>query len=486
MSLADPVAPERPRRRPILGRFLLILLVSLAVPVLPYLVARWNASRAVQAAAAAIATQDPGWTWEEIQDCRDPVPDDQNGATQVLAAYKLLPPQWMNWHDPAVLARVGLTEIDSPALDNLLSPPQSGRRLDDKYLKVIRAEVERARPALTAALRVTEYRRGRFPIPWRATYFTTLLGEVQNARAVSTLLGYRAQVRAHDGDFGEACACARAMLHVARTLDAEPAVIAYLVRVAQAQAAVDSLQRTLALGQPAAADLVPLASLLEQEDATEPALCLAAMRGERAGVHKMFEAYESGEVPLADLMRLAEMNPRWAGALGLLAVPTVRHAHAAYLRHITAFIEISKLPAAEQPARYREAEQELRADPNAVFARLLVPAADRIAATQLRRQAELRCVVAGLAAERYRQEKDHWPERLTMLVPMYLKAVPADPYDGQPLRLRRLRSGVVIYAVGPDQKDDGGAVNRRNPVSAGTDVGFRLWDVDQRGRPAPR
>jgi hypothetical protein len=35
-------------------------------------------------------------------------------------------------------------------------------------------------------------------------------------------------------------------------------------------------------------------------------------------------------------------------------------------------------------------------------------------------------------------------------------------------------------------KDDGGAVNRRNPVSPGADVGFRLWDADQRGQRSPQ
>jgi hypothetical protein len=63
--------------------------------------------------------------------------------------------------------------------------------------------------------------------------------------------------------------------------------------------------------------------------------------------------------------------------------------------------------------------------------------------------------------------------------------VPADPYDGKPLRLRRVRDGIVIYAVGPDLKDDGGAVNRRNPLSPGADIGFRLWDANQRGRFSP-
>jgi len=46
------------------------------------------------------------------------------------------------------------------------------------------------------------------------------------------------------------------------------------------------------------------------------------------------------------------------------------------------------------------------------------------------------------------------------LVPNSIKAVPADPYDGKPLRYRRLSDGVVVYALGFDRKDNGGRYHR--------------------------
>jgi hypothetical protein len=61
--------------------------------------------------------------------------------------------------------------------------------------------------------------------------------------------------------------------------------------------------------------------------------------------------------------------------------------------------------------------------------------------------------------------------------------VPTDLYDGQPLRLRRLDDGLVIYSVGPDGKDDGGKLDRQNPVGPGMDLGFQLWDVAKRRQP---
>jgi hypothetical protein len=67
------------------------------------------------------------------------------------------------------------------------------------------------------------------------------------------------------------------------------------------------------------------------------------------------------------------------------------------------------------------------------------------------------------------------------LVPRYLKEIPVDPYDGAPLRMRRLDDGLVIYSVGPDGKDNGGTLG--NGVGApGTDTGIRLFDPEHRRR----
>jgi hypothetical protein len=89
-----------------------------------------------------------------------------------------------------------------------------------------------------------------------------------------------------------------------------------------------------------------------------------------------------------------------------------------------------------------------------------------------------------VAAERYRKEHGRWPENMAALVTAgLLKEVPTDPFDGQPLRWRRLPKGIVVYSVGPDGKDNGGNINRANPVAVGTDLGFQLWDVAHRRQP---
>jgi hypothetical protein len=73
-------------------------------------------------------------------------------------------------------------------------------------------------------------------------------------------------------------------------------------------------------------------------------------------------------------------------------------------------------------------------------------------------------------------------------VPAYLSAVPIDPFDKLPLRLRARPEGLLIYSVGPDGQDNGGHIDRQKP-GPGTDLGFQLWHSGQRHRgvrPGPK
>src|SRR5207248_5771811 len=89
---------------------------------------------------------------------------------------------------------------------------------------------------------------------------------------------------------------------------------------------------------------------------------------------------------------------------------------------------------------------------------------------------------AMIAVERYRRVNNRWPDTLTDLVPTFLPNMPLDPFDGKPLRYRRLDDGVVIYSISSDGKDNGGKFDK-DPAKAGSDLGVRLWDVPQCRQP---
>jgi hypothetical protein len=80
------------------------------------------------------------------------------------------------------------------------------------------------------------------------------------------------------------------------------------------------------------------------------------------------------------------------------------------------------------------------------------PLLDRVTDTH----ALQRVTEVALALRLYRKEHGRYPEDLQALAPKFLPSVPSDPYDGKPLRYRKLQKGFKVWSVGGNRKDDGG------------------------------
>jgi hypothetical protein len=82
-----------------------------------------------------------------------------------------------------------------------------------------------------------------------------------------------------------------------------------------------------------------------------------------------------------------------------------------------------------------------------------------LACSEKAAQADASCELArlGLATARYRTEMGACPKTLEELTPKFITAIPPDPFDGKPLRMAARDGGVVLYSIGPDGRDDGGA-----------------------------
>ena len=71
--------------------------------------------------------------------------------------------------------------------------------------------------------------------------------------------------------------------------------------------------------------------------------------------------------------------------------------------------------------------------------------------------AQARLGLTALALEQFRATHENkYPSALSALTPDYLATIPADPFDGQPLRYRIKANGYLLYSIGPDLKDDSG------------------------------
>jgi hypothetical protein len=72
-------------------------------------------------------------------------------------------------------------------------------------------------------------------------------------------------------------------------------------------------------------------------------------------------------------------------------------------------------------------------------------------------QTSVDLAVIACALERRRRAQGSYPERLELLAPEFIKALPQDPCSGEAFRYRPLRNDrFVLYSVGWNQTDDNG------------------------------
>lgn len=438
----------------------------------------WNRTKMaskLQQALAELDRTDPGWRLEDIEAARAEIPEEENSARVVVAAARQMPQRW-------------------PSADfsdgGFLNLPSNEKLSSEDYLRLTK-EIRSVQPTLMTASKLADLPRGRHRIHFERNPIMTLLPDQQETRRIVSLLVYEAMRQDQRGDSKKALTTCRAALNAARSLGDEPIFISQLIRTAGVVAACQAVERTLGQGEPPPEEMSALQKVLEDEDAF--AGLRIAVRGERGALNQVFEGIERGEISLHELehdFNKGSRSDAMKDTLISLWRMDTREDHALFLSLMNKHVENSQLPLHERVAADKTLDQEIRARvvPSVVpgpplITRWLLPAISKIGEAERRKHAIVRCTVVALAAERYRCEKKAWSDKIDQLCPQFLAAVPLDPFDGKPLRYRRVKDGVIIYSVGQDGVDNGGKLDRVNLNSPGVDLGFRLWDVPKRRQP---
>ena len=202
------------------------------------------------------------------------------------------------------------------------------------------------------------------------------------------------------------------------------------------------------------------------------------MRGERAGIDRVTEQiddrFDFSSIYNGPLGEIVDRVKWWS--------MTQTQKRALYLSMMTDLVEIAKFAPERQFSSLPELDKKWNSSwsPAGVVIALYRSRGVEI----VRAQAALSAAVAAISAERFRLAHGRWPGKLDELVPAYLAALPLDPCNGKPLRMKQVDGGLIIYSVGTDQVDNDGQID--GPVSSRTaDIGFRLFDPAQR-RQSPR
>lgn len=441
------------------GLLILLILAVCAWTCLPH-----AAQQRLNEAMAELDRDDPGWRLEDIEAAREQIPEEENSARVIAAAVKLLPRRW----PPQELA------------DRIATLTPQVRMAPEEFQR-LKQELDNVQPALKEARKLADMPRGRHPLAYQPFVMYTALNDQAETRRVVNLLYYDSLQHDQEQDILSASNACRAALHAAASIGDEPFAASQWIRIDGAILACQGIERALAQGEPASRELANLQNLLCKED-DFPDLLVAA-RGERAMRHESFVEIERGDVPLTH--HFFGRRPAWEEYVyGRFTREKFREAHPALLTEMTCFVSIAQSPVPEQAPAERALDARLRAlkemDPLVVE---LIPSFHKVFLASRRKHVYLRCTIAALAVERYRQKHKQWPDSLNKLCPQFLSAVPLDPFDGEPLRYRRVADGVVLYSVSSDTVDNNGNLDREHPNQPGVDIGVRLWDVDKRRQP---
>jgi hypothetical protein len=445
-------------------RVALVLLGALLLLAGGYLARDWQEKRALAKVLGELDVRAPGWRLEDVELARAQVPEAHNAAMLVLAAAASIPPDWQGKQvKPSV----------EKAVAAALETHTQGECLKTEDVRALRAARDSAQPALADARSLADLPDGRYRVDWTADGVSTLLPHLSVIPQVATLLSCDALVRALDGDASGSLAACRAVLNAGRSVGDEPVCVSQMVRMQIRENACRQVEFALAHGEPSDRALANLQRAIDDEE-SEPLLrwCL---QGELGAMDRFLGWIDSEEVTPKQAHDMGANFPE-----SLLLASTATRSRIALLRYYSIALEIAKLcPEAQNDALAR-LEETARGMPFA--ARMLAPALRRVFTTDHRTRALLLCTLAAVAAERYRMATGNWPSSLPKLVPEFLSKLTADPFDGEPLRIRHLPDGVAIYTVGQDRRDDLGTDDLDARRKRSDDDVFRLWDVQRRHR----
>lgn len=477
------------RRRPWWQRIILGLLISFVV----FAIGRWisweytyaQGEKELAEAIAETDRLDPRWRWEQIEEDREKVPDEENSILVVNEVYEHI----KKWNESVIKLPDGDTLIGKWQID---WPPN--QQLDDSRRDGIQQALAQRADMVKLALRLKDLPRGKAVVHLKPNSMATHIPHGIQVRSTVAVFDFELERLIADRNWSEAVDRVYAILNLGAGLRNDYFSICQLIRVAIRIQAVKRIERLLAMGQPSGPALKELASHMSQE--ADEDLLTPAFRGERALISVLFENLITGRLSFEEFVTETGGASSDVNSLSRILGWRFYSAklpadHAYFLRSLNTALEIAKLPEHEQLPRYRDFCTRFSADANEarqrherILSTLLVPGVDKLAESIIRDKALLRCAITALAAERYRIDTNAWPKSLADLCPKYMNEPLLDPFDGQPLKYVNRDDGVTIYSVGADGIDGSAKNLTASGREPGADLGFRLWNVDQRGLPA--
>ncbi len=270
-------------------------------------------------------------------------------------------------------------------------------------------------------------------------------------RNMTKILCAQGRLSAQNGNVGQAWDDAIASLRLANSLQTEPLLISQLARSAQFDLTADLIRSVAEIGLPSQLQYDEIMKLLLSFENTAP--FVLAMDGDRLLVGEW-----AFRLPLSALNKIiAEQED--GSTKRKLTTALLSRDHAAYLTAMRACSKNASEPYSSDDAELME---RLLKDvpPDCVITRMIIPAYSPVKGRYVSMIAQERVIRAGLAALQYASKEGGYAERLDALKAGNL----VDPFTGKALIYRTTPSGFVVYSVGQNLVDEGGAASKQKGV----------------------
>jgi len=455
--LRDWEEQRRRRRRRIRLIVVLGVLLLIVLPLLAGFIYDRYWEGKVAAKVAQLRAQGKLLTFQQMLDrCKD-LPPEQNSALVYLKAFGQLS-----------------KDAQARVLENLQYIDALGTRPSPTLMEMYGSEASANADGLKTILSAALLEQGCYPLQPAPSPWELLLPHCQEIRGAVRLCGRIAVLHAARQQPAQATPYLMAGFGLASSLGHKPFLIEGLVRTSADTAALKALEHGLALCQFRPEELLRLEARLEHE---RDELTLGpALVWERSAAHFTFERMIGNR----KYMHALSADGKFPAVYALL--PGWREQDELfYDRMMDEAERIMALPPRQALAQMRQyasfLDASLRAKwPPPVVTAMLLPAISRALRDQVQAKVRLSIAAAALAAEQYRQKNGRWPDSLEELVPEFLDEVPEDWFGTGKVRYEHTESGVILYSVGPDGRDNGGA---GQPDA--DDLTFRLLDPELRG-----
>jgi hypothetical protein len=329
----------------------------------------------------------------------------------------------------------------------------------------------------------------RYPLQYRGV--STLLPHLARLKNLAQWLSASALYKIRRGDIKGAVDDIESTLLVTRLTEYEPILISQLVRNAVIAIAVSYCWPLLEADNLTDADLARLQGIFERVDPIGP--MVLGLQGERAMGRDTFEMIRSSQINVNDLIdssRLFEddespphalenlpYGEEMLGAVRLYVIYPIwqfafSHGDEKHLlEESQAMIDSARASISGKSATLvRSLENRLsdKEKPGGEYRSwryfvtgLFMPANVKAAGRAFRVKTQCNIAVAAIALRRYQLRHKKYPNNLGELVPEFVSEVPVDYMDGKPLRYRLDGDQFVLWSIGLDGKDDGGAPNSK-------------------------